>query len=92
MAHTCHAIACDRPIKREYLMCPRHWRMVPVTNQIAVLRTYRVGQCDDLRPSQEYLDAAKASVIAVAEKEGRVVTGKERELLLYDMLQVNYAN
>lgn len=34
-----------------------------------IWNAYRVGQCDDWNPSQEYCEAAKAAVIAVAVKE-----------------------
>ena len=80
MAHTCHATACERKVRPEYLMCPSHWRKVPTMLQIRVLRTYRIGQCDDYNPSREYCEAAKAAVIAVAEQEQR-----EPDTRLYDI-------
>ena len=52
------------------LMCLAHWRMVPKKLQKAVWGSYRQGQCDDMNPSREYCEAAKAAVIAVAAKEG----------------------
>jgi hypothetical protein len=87
MAHTCHAIACKLPVPPERLMCLRHWRRVPKELQRAVWRTYRVGQCDDLSPSSAYCDAGQAAVRAVAQAEGRVVTGLEPEMKLYDVFQ-----
>lgn len=80
-AHHCHATDCNRSVKPEYLMCGQHWRMVPVMHQIAVLKTYRVGQCDDFNPTLEYCEAAKGAVVAVAEREG-----KTPDTRLYDML------
>lgn len=62
-------------------MCGPHWRRVPAVIQIRVLRTYRVGQCNDLNPSEAYLDAAKAAVIAIAELEKR-----DPDTRLYDMM------
>lgn len=71
LAHHCHAEGCPVPTRPEMLMCARHWRMVPVRLRAAVWRTYRAGQCDDMRPSAEYCRAAGAAVNAVAAKEGR---------------------
>jgi hypothetical protein len=65
-------------------MCYPHWMAVPRLLQREVWRTYRKGQERDQRPSAEYCAAAKAAVRAVAEREGRTVTGEEPELLLYD--------
>lgn len=79
--HHCHATGCERTVKPEYLMCPSHWRMVPIKNQIAVLKTYRVGQCNDLNPSLAYCEAAREAVIEVATWEH-----KTPDTRLYDML------
>ena len=59
--------------------CRRHWFMVPKIWRDEIWRTYRVGQCDDQKPSRAYCLAAKAAVIAVAEKEGI-----EPDTTLYD--------
>lgn len=69
--HRCHARGCERACKPEFLMCGRHWKMVPKRIQAKVYRHYRDGQCDDKKPSQEWMDAAKAAIAAVAEAEGR---------------------
>lgn len=50
-------------------MCLPHWRMVPRHMQQAVYAHYRVGQCDDKRPSREWLDAADAAIDYVFELE-----------------------
>lgn len=72
-AHTCHAIGCSVRCKPEYLMCPRHWRMVPLRHQRAVWATYRPGQCDlNPAPSPAWLLAADKAILAVAVKEGRI--------------------
>lgn len=55
-----------RPV---YLMCPKHWAMVPQDLQHAVWATYRVGQCEDKRPSKEWHEAADAAIKFVFEKE-----------------------
>lgn len=89
MPHTCHAIACEIPVKQEMFMCRRHWFMVPLKLRNRVWATYHDGQCDTLDPSSAYCQAAKASVIAVAEAEGREINPRDPKLLLYDMLQVS---
>lgn len=83
--HTCHAIACSKKVKPAMMMCKKHWFMVPLAIRNQVWAHYRSGQEGDWRPSKEYCEAAKAALRAVAEKEGRVVTGQEKELLLYDV-------
>lgn len=37
----CAAIGCTASVKPEYLMCRRHWRMVPIPLQRAVWRAWR---------------------------------------------------
>jgi hypothetical protein len=81
MAHTCHAIACEVPVPPAMLMCRPHWFRVPKSLRDRVWAEYENGV------TRAYCDAAKAAVTAVAEKEGRTVTGKEPELLLYDWIQ-----
>lgn len=92
MAHTCHAIACERSVPPQMLMCRQHWFSVPLALRNRVWATYRDGQCDTFDPSSEYCKAAKAAVIAVAEKEGRTVDPKDSKILLYDMVQVSDDN
>lgn len=67
--HLCHARGCSEPVPPKLLMCAKHWRMVPANLQAAVWRTYRAGQEIDKRPSHDYLDAARAAIAAVEEKE-----------------------
>lgn len=81
MAHTCHAIACDVEVPPAMLMCKSHWFRVPLKLRNRVWAEYHNGI------TKAYCAAAKAAVTAVAEAEGRTVTGRERELLLYDMVQ-----
>lgn len=80
-AHTCHANLCAAPCRPEHLMCPRHWAMVPKAQQDAVLRHYRRGQCQDMRPSAEWFAAAKLAVALVAQMEGKPMSKHQRELL-----------
>lgn len=70
MSHTCHARRCKTHCRPVYLMCPRHWRAVPMKLRRAVLATYRKGQCDDKRPSLAWHRAADAAIAAVALSEG----------------------
>lgn len=67
--HRCHARGCITPCKPEYLMCPKHWRMVPRALQQAVYDAYRPGQCDDKNPSRAWHEAADAAIDAVERQE-----------------------
>lgn len=69
-AHFCHAISCTVRCEPEFLMCGRHWGLVPAKLQRAVWATYRRGQCADKRPSEEWHEAADAAIAAVALEEG----------------------
>ena len=77
MAHHCHARGCEVPVRPELLMCRRHWAMVPRELQRRVWATCRPGQCDDKRPSKEWMVAANAAIDAVAAKEARQRAQKE---------------
>ena len=70
MAHTCHATGCNTEVPPTMFACKRHWFMVPKAIRDRIWATYREGQCDDWKPSREYLEAAKAAVISVARREG----------------------
>jgi hypothetical protein len=80
--HTCHARECDKPVKPEMLMCFVHWRMVPRVIQRAVWAAYRVGQCDDKKPSEAWHRAADAAIGAVARREGKKLRLQESVELL----------
>lgn len=67
--HTCHAIACGKPVKPELLMCGKHWRLVPKDLQINVWRHYRPGQEKTKVVTREYMEARRQAICAVAEKE-----------------------
>lgn len=79
--HTCHAIGCKTPVDPSLFMCRAHWFRVPLALRNRVWKEYHNGI------TRAYCEAAKAAVIAVAEKEGRVVTGEESKIKLYDMIQ-----
>lgn len=71
MSHHCHAISCRVRVPPEYLMCIRHWNMVPRHTKSLVWSTYRNGQCSDMDPSENYVVAASEAVISVARQEGK---------------------
>lgn len=80
MSHRCHATGCKTPVPPAMFMCKPHWFRVPKAMRDRIWATYRAGQCDDMNPSDAYCEAAKAAVIAVAQKEGR-----EPDTTLYDL-------
>jgi hypothetical protein len=80
--HHCHATGCTVPTAREMLMCRRHWFMVPKALRARVWATYRAGQCEDMTPSHDYCEAAKAAVLAVAQLERRTADTRLYDLLL----------
>lgn len=86
LKHTCHAFNCDREIAPRFLMCPKHWRMVPRNLQVKVYATYRSGQEVDKQASSEYLKAAREAVEAVRDKESgillKLITGIRILLLI----------
>jgi hypothetical protein len=69
MSHRCHALGCNKEIPPKLLMCLRHWRMVPERLQAEIWRTYRPGQEIDKMPSEAYMEAQRAAISAVAERE-----------------------
>lgn len=75
--HICHAMGCERTVPPRYLMCRRHWFMVPKSLRKLIWQTYRPGQETDKRPSKVYLEYAKQAItmVAVFEEEKR----KKRE-------------
>lgn len=81
MAHSCHANGCNKPCRPELLMCPAHWRMVPEDVQRAVYAHYRHGQCVDMRPSQEWFNAAQEAIACVADAENKPMSRRQREFL-----------
>ena len=81
-AHHCHARNCVVHTKPEMLMCLRHWRIVPRDIQRAVWSTYRGGQCDDMRPSTSWHEAADAAIGYVALQEGASCSRAEVKALI----------
>jgi NTP pyrophosphatase (non-canonical NTP hydrolase) len=81
MSHHCHATGCTVEVPQMMFMCKRHWYMVPHIMRTRIWNTYRPGQCDDMKISHEYAEAAKEAVIYIARMEGRVP-----DTQLYDVL------
>lgn len=77
MPHTCHAWDCNTRCAPKFLMCPRHWRMVPELLQALVWKSFNPAQCADVKdrpaPTGAWHIAADACIIAVwlQEKRGR---------------------
>jgi hypothetical protein len=69
MTHHCHALGCPAEVRPTLLMCAKHWALVPVDLRMSVVRNYRRGQCDDKRPSKEWLAAARKAIQYVAAYE-----------------------
>lgn len=80
--HRCHATGCSVPVPPEKLMCRRHWFTVSKGTRDAVWFAYRAGQCEDMNPSAAYCEAARAAIIEVARKEGRIPDTRLYDLFL----------
>jgi hypothetical protein len=70
-SHICRAKGCSVIVGYQFLMCSRHWRMVPKTQQKRVWHEWsRVcSNSGELHP--QYLAAVADAISAVAEAEGR---------------------
>jgi hypothetical protein len=56
--HTCHWPGCEKQVPPAMWGCRPHWYRLPAALRNKIWHAYRPGQENDLRPSQEYLDAA----------------------------------
>jgi hypothetical protein len=71
--HVCHVPGCGAKVQPERLMCLQHWKMVPHAIRLDVHKNYRIGQCNDKRPSTAWAIAARRAIQAVvARQAGRV--------------------
>lgn len=59
----CNAIGCEKSIPIDYLMCRRHWFLVPLDVRKVIMATWIAG------PMFEYQAAKKQAIEAVAAKE-----------------------
>jgi hypothetical protein len=79
--HECHATGCFAQVPPAFLMCHRHWKMVPVPLQRRVWATYQTGQeRGDAEVTDEYIEAQQAAVKAVADAEAVKVKPKQARL------------
>lgn len=67
--HKCHALGCTVAVPPRLLMCKKHWGMVTSAVRRAICKHYRVGQCEDKKPSAEWVRYAKMAIDEVANKE-----------------------
>jgi DNA polymerase len=79
--HHCHARGCEKPVPPEMLMCRGHWFSLPKNLRDAVWRTYREGQCDDMRPSREWHAAADAAIEYVFNRERRPMSENKLKVI-----------
>ena len=68
--HTCHAQGCQTPCPPERLCCSYHWWRIPHMLRQAVIDNYRHGQCQDRRPSRNWVIAARRALNYLALLEG----------------------
>lgn len=59
-AHTCHWPGCPEQVPPAMWGCRRHWFKIPKELRHRIWESYRPGQENDLRPSEAYVQAAKA--------------------------------
>lgn len=71
MVHTCHAKGCKQTCPPRYLMCGRHWSMVPAKIQHKVYKHYRSFQEVDMQVTDKWLKWSQRAIDAVAKKEGK---------------------
>lgn len=77
--HVCHAMGCTVKVPPRMLMCLRHWKMVPKALQQRIWATYVPGQEQRKDPTDAYMEAQRASVQTVAEKEGKATAVLKRK-------------
>lgn len=58
--HTCHWPGCPRKVPPARWGCKDHWYALPRNLRTRIWQTYRPGQERDKKPSQAYLNAARA--------------------------------
>lgn len=75
--HSCHARGCGERVPPAYVMCARHWRMVPPAQQRNIWEHFRPGQEKDKQPTRDYLKALRAAVDAVAKSEAEQTPGAQ---------------
>lgn len=69
--HTCHAAECKVAVAPRFLMCPRHWYMVPPDVQRLIWMHYQRDQEIGKTPTIAYLAVQALAVAVVAKAEKR---------------------
>ena len=87
MRHHCHAIGCEVTTAPKFLMCGRHWRLVPKLLQRDVWNTYENGQEIKKNPSREWMQAADTAINYVAELERKKEKVMEKESILKSLVR-----
>lgn len=67
-------------------MCKKHWFSLDVRKRRLIWATYRPEQCDDMRITRSYADAAQSAIRFVAAREGKIIPVDAPEITLYDRL------
>lgn len=62
----CRAYGCNTPIDERYLMCRKHWRMIPAVLQAAI---YATMPKRGYLPSLEYAQTVRACILEVKRTE-----------------------
>lgn len=57
--HLCHWPGCTKQVPPALWGCKVHWYRIPRELRNLIWQTYRPGQETDLKPSSQYIDAAK---------------------------------
>ena len=71
MSHTCHANQCPTSTPEKFLMCPKHWYMVPKNLQAKVWETFKGTTVNQRCNSIPYMEACADAVEHVARLEGK---------------------
>lgn len=67
--HRCHWPDCNKQVPPAMWGCKSHWFAIPKHLRDRIWKSYRPGQEEDLRPSEEYLEAARAVQLWIAEQK-----------------------
>ena len=68
MGHKCHWPNCERDVPPSMWGCKQHWFALPKYLRDRIWATYRPGQEITKTPSREYLEAARAVQVWIAQK------------------------
>lgn len=69
--HVCHWPGCEQQVPPAMWGCKAHWFALPLALRNKIWKAYRPGQEIDMRPSEAYLEAARAVQDWIATEQGR---------------------